>query len=236
MTLCIAHRGEPVGHRENTLASFAAAGAAGADMVELDCRLTRDGHVVVLHDPTLSRLWGRDERVTSLDLSEVSALGEGRQRIPTLAAAFEAVPLPVMVDVDDPDVMPATLRTVDQVGAFERSLFAGDLEGLRWLRRARPDARIALSWGRWEPPSTELLDELRPEFFNPRFDLLDDDAVKSMHGRGIGISVWTVDEERVMRELIGRGVDAIISNRIGSLVKLLSAGTPGGRGPRQGAE
>jgi glycerophosphoryl diester phosphodiesterase len=233
MTLAIAHRGEPVGHRENTLAAFAAAGAAGADMVELDCRLTRDGHVVVLHDPTLSRLWGKNERVTLLNLSEVTALGDGPERVPTLVAAFEAVPLPVMVDVDDPVVMPAALRTVDQVGALERSLFAGDIEGLRWLRRARPDARIALSWPRRGLPSTELLDELRPEFFNPRFDLLQDADVISMHGRGIGVSVWTVDDKEVMRELLGRGVDAIITNQIVSLVKLLGGG-PGDGGPRQG--
>lgn len=235
MTLCIAHRGEPVGHRENTLAGFAAACAAGADMVELDCRLTRDGHVVVLHDPTLSRLWGRDELTTSLDLSEVSALGQGDHRVPTLVSVFEAVPVPVMVDVDDPAVMPAALRTIDQLGALERSLFAGHLQGLRWLRQTRPDARIALSWDRREPPSSELLDELRPEFFNPRFDLLDKAALSSMHGRGIGVCVWTVDDEEKMRELIGLGADAIITNRAAVLVKLLNGGRRDGGLPKGGA-
>ena len=55
----IAHRGEPVGHRENTLPAFEAAVALGADMVEIDLRRTRDGAIVVLHDQTLERLWGR---------------------------------------------------------------------------------------------------------------------------------------------------------------------------------
>jgi glycerophosphoryl diester phosphodiesterase len=48
--VAIAHRGEPVGHRENTLPAFAAAVALGADMVEIDLRRTRDGAIVVLHD------------------------------------------------------------------------------------------------------------------------------------------------------------------------------------------
>jgi glycerophosphoryl diester phosphodiesterase len=225
VTLKIAHRGEPVGHRENTLAAFAAACAAGADMVELDCRLTRDGHVVVLHDPTLGRLWRMEAPVISLDLSQVSELGEGEDRIPALVTVLEAVPIPVMVDVDDPEVMPAALRTVKQAGAFDRSLFAGNVEGLRWLRRESSDARIALSWDRRDLPSAQLLGETRPEFFNPRFDLLDDAGVEAMHGQGIGVSVWTVDDEAVMRELLGRGVDAIITNQIVKLVKLSKAGT-----------
>ena len=41
MTIAVAHRGEPVDNRENTLPSFLAAVLQGADMVELDCRVTR---------------------------------------------------------------------------------------------------------------------------------------------------------------------------------------------------
>ena len=84
MTVAIAHRGDPVGHRENTLAAFASGVALGADMVELDLRRTRDGAIVVLHDQTLERLWGVEASVDDLDLAEVAALGEGALRIPTL--------------------------------------------------------------------------------------------------------------------------------------------------------
>jgi glycerophosphoryl diester phosphodiesterase len=51
--LAIAHRGDPIGHRENTLPAFAAAVAQGADMLELDLRRTRDGAIVVLHNQSL---------------------------------------------------------------------------------------------------------------------------------------------------------------------------------------
>jgi glycerophosphoryl diester phosphodiesterase len=69
--LAIAHRGDPLGHRENTLPAFAAAVAQGADMLELDLRRTRDGAIVVLHDQSLLRLWELDASVGDLDLSEV---------------------------------------------------------------------------------------------------------------------------------------------------------------------
>ena len=78
----IAHRGDPVGHRENTLPAFAAAVGLGADMVELDLRRTRDGNIVCLHDQTLERLWGLDAPVGDLNLSAVQALGDGAVRIP----------------------------------------------------------------------------------------------------------------------------------------------------------
>ena len=68
MTLAIAHRGDPVRHRENTLAAFRAAVEAGAGMVELDVRRTADGAAVVVHDPTLERLWGLRRRVADVTL------------------------------------------------------------------------------------------------------------------------------------------------------------------------
>ncbi len=86
----IAHRGDPVGHRENTLPAFAAAAALGADMLELDLRRTRDGSIVVLHDQSLLRLWERDASVGDLDLSEVQRLGEGDVRIPTWREVLDA--------------------------------------------------------------------------------------------------------------------------------------------------
>ncbi len=89
--VAIAHRGEPVGHRENTLPAFAAAAALGADMVEIDLRRTRDGAIVVLHDQTLERLWGLEASVGDVDLAEVLALGEGDVRIPTLTDVLAAV-------------------------------------------------------------------------------------------------------------------------------------------------
>lgn len=58
----VAHRGDPYVHRENTLPSVRSALHKGADVVEVDVRLTRDGVPVLLHDATLERLWGARRR------------------------------------------------------------------------------------------------------------------------------------------------------------------------------
>ena len=145
--VAIAHRGEPVGHRENTLPAFAAAVALGADMVEIDLRRTRDGEIVVLHDQTLERLWGVEASVGDLDLAEVAALGEGDVRIPTLSAVLDAVPLPLMVDFTRREVVPGGLEAVRAAGALDRSLFVtGNVEALRQLRALSAAARLGLTW------------------------------------------------------------------------------------------
>src|SRR5580704_4685594 len=117
--ITIAHRGEPVRHRENTLGSFAAALGLGADMVELDLRRTRDGEIVVLHDQSLQRLWGVDTSVGDLDLADVVVLGEADVRIPTFREVTETIPVPLMVDFTRREVVPGALEVVQATGALE---------------------------------------------------------------------------------------------------------------------
>jgi glycerophosphoryl diester phosphodiesterase len=227
MTIAVAHRGEPVDHKENTLPAFLAAVSEGADMVELDCRVTRDERVVVLHDPTLERLWHLNTAVSELTFEHVRGLDVDGYHVPGLGEVLNAVKVPVMVDMDDPTSVLDVLEEVVRAGALERCVFAGNLRGLEVLRKKNADARIALTWTDRRLPSEALLNELRPEFFNPRWDLLMPDAMAKMHTAGIGVSTWTVDDPATMASLVRMGADAIITNRIGLLVELL-------RGPGHG--
>lgn len=223
MTIAIAHRGDPVGERENTLAAVAAAVRQGADMVELDLRRTRDGEIVVLHDPTLLRLWGVDRAVADLDLSEVRQIGRDAERIPTFAELLAAFDIPLMVDFTGPEVVEGALAAVRQAGAVERSLFvSGHVGALRLLRGQAPEVRIGLTWVKPEPPGPELLDELGAELWNPMFRLVTPDAVATVHDLGRKVSCWTVDTHRHMARVAAAGVDAIVSNRIGDLRRFLS--------------
>lgn len=70
--LVVGHRGVPRLHQENTLAGFKRAVALGVPAIELDVRLTRDGHAVVFHDPDLHRMTGTPRAVSSLTWDELS--------------------------------------------------------------------------------------------------------------------------------------------------------------------
>ncbi|HLN17806.1 MAG TPA: glycerophosphodiester phosphodiesterase [Acidimicrobiales bacterium] len=227
MVTAIAHRGDPEGQRENTLAAFDAAVRQGADMVELDLRRTADGSIVVLHDETLERLWGVPARVDELTVTEVRAVTDGDDRIPTLAEALRHVELPVMVDFTGPEVVEGALLEVRQADAVERCLFVTDhVDALRQLRSAAPEVRIGLTWLGHQPPPPALTDELDASYWNPWFPLLDPASVDELHERGLAVSTWTVDEVADIEAVLALGVDAVVTNRIGRLRSMLDSTRP----------
>jgi len=93
----IAHRGGSALAAENTMAAFCASTEAGADMLELDVRLTADDHLVIYHDQELTRTAGIDRRVVDCSLRELRLLDVGSyfnddlasERIPTLPEVLD---------------------------------------------------------------------------------------------------------------------------------------------------
>jgi glycerophosphoryl diester phosphodiesterase len=217
--ITIAHRGEPVGHRENTLGAFAAAIGQGADWVEIDLRRTRDGQIVVLHDQTLERLWGVDSSVGDLDWAAVARVGHGDVRIPSFRQVLEAMPVPLMVDFTRREVVPGALDQVRDTDALDRSLFVtGNVPALRQLRSLSDEARIGLTWTDGVEPPLALLEELGAEYWNPWFGVLSEAGVAAVHEAGRLVSTWTVDERADMERVVAWGADAVVSNQVGALV------------------
>ncbi len=221
MTLTIAHRGDPVNHWGNTLPAFQSAAGLGADMVELDCRLTCDGQVVVVHDETLARPWGVHKPVAEMTWDEVSAVERRGYRIPRLAEALSAVALPLMVDVPSVRILEASILVVEAANALDRCVFAGHTGALVRLRQIAPSARIALSWEKYKLPRAELLASIKPEWFNPHWPLATARVVDHMHTAGFAVSVWTVDRKWQMRRVLRAGVDAVITNQTARFVSLM---------------
>lgn len=96
----VAHRGASHDAPENTIAAFRRAWDQGVEGIELDVHVSRDGHVVVIHDPSTARVAGVDRPIAQQTLAELQALDVGswksnafaNERIPTLAEVFETVP------------------------------------------------------------------------------------------------------------------------------------------------
>jgi glycerophosphoryl diester phosphodiesterase len=220
--IAIAHRGDPVTERENTLPAFTSAVREGADMVELDLRRTRDGEIVVLHDATLSRLWGDERNVADVDLASLREMGSAQMRIPTFRELLHHIDVPMMVDLNA-ETVEGALGEVRQADAMARALFVtGNVAALRHLRRLAPDARIGLTWVEQEPPPLDLLQELGAEYWNPMFRLVTPARVAEVHRIGLKVSTWTVDKPRHMARVVAAGVDAIVSNQIRQLRRHLS--------------
>lgn len=228
--LAVAHRGDPYRYRENTLASVESALAAGADAVEVDVQLTRDGVPVLLHDLTLNRLWRDPRPVGALTVEQLSAVGSPGVRVPTLAEALKAVAeRPVgpaarlLIDLDTPGPAAATWQAVTGLGAEHLVAFCGPVGAMLAVRALAPEAELSLTWKLPQLPGRALLDDLRPRFVNPPFGLVDAAYTAAAHESGLAVSTWTVDRRRTMARMLAAGVDSLTSNRISLLRKTVDA-------------
>ena len=218
----VAHRGAPYRVRENTIDSLRTALDLGADAVEVDVRLTRDGVPVLLHDHTLKRLWAYDRPLLSLSADEVRGLTDGR--VPTLAEALRATEgARLMLDLPGTREVGVARRIVDVVreqGAQDRVYYCADATAMLAVREADPSAEIALTWTSLAPPRPVLLNAVKPRWLNYRFALMDRALAERVHTDGYLVSVWTPDTRRSMRRLAEMGVDSITTNRVDLLCAL----------------
>lgn len=225
----VAHRGASSGHPENTLEAFEAAVAAGADVVELDARLSRDGHLVVMHDADLARSTGGSGFVQDLTLGEIKRRSGGR--VPALAEALELLSGRVTVDVEiknipgEPDFDSPRERVAEAlVRLLDRSSFSGTIlaSSFNWLsiervRRFAPgvptgfltvpavDAGAALAYASVAGhalilPQVRALLRAGPSL------------VERAHALGVRVGTWTVEDLDEMRRLFSWGVDAVATD------------------------
>ncbi|MFI7412325.1 glycerophosphodiester phosphodiesterase [Streptomyces sp. NPDC049627] len=218
----VAHRGDPYRVRENTLDSLRSALELGADAVEVDVRLTKDGVPVLLHDDTLKRLWEQDRPLLGLSAAEVRGLTAGG--VPTLQEALAACDgSRMMLDLPGTPDVRAARRVVDVVrdcGAQDRVYYCAGPAAMLAVRAADPAAEIALTWTTLAPPRPALLDAVRPRWLNYRFGLVGRALTERVHRDGYLLSVWTPDTRRSMRRLLDLGVDSITTNRVHVLLGL----------------
>lgn len=231
MTLACAHRGDSSLRRENTLVAIKSAIAAGADIIEVDVRITKDKKVVVIHDSTLERLWGISAPVDQRDWTFISQLGEGDDRIPLLSDVlplFIGTKSILMIDMEEAD--PAQLAyevTADSELDSNQIFWCGNLIGMQQIRSLSKKAIIWLPWDQLALPTQELVTEVAPEFINLHYSFVNRKRVEEFHNMGLKVAVWTVDDEATMRWAHAIGVDSITTNQLALLQSILSQPTNG---------
>jgi glycerophosphoryl diester phosphodiesterase len=236
-----AHRGGAGLAPENTLVACDAALRLGADGLEVDVHLSRDGVVVVHHDRTVDRttnLRGEVNRFTADELARADAGysfrrdGEWPFRgqeigIPTLAsvlARYRDTRIVVEMKVNQAEMARATVEAVRAADAVDRVCLGSF--GWRVLREtramapaiatsaAREEVRWALyrSWCRW-PIRGARYDALQVPETSRRRRVVSPRFVECAHRGGLPVHVWTVDGERDAERLLQWGVDALITDR-----------------------
>jgi glycerophosphoryl diester phosphodiesterase len=218
-----AHRGDSAHEVENTMAAFEAARRAGADGVELDVRLDRDGTVVVFHDHDMQRLTGRPGRIEDLSRAEREAVRVGGHRIPTLAEVLDWLG-DMEIDVEIKAIKPArmnalataTARVVRESGRADQVLVSSfDPISLVQFHRHLPEVALAYLFHDEQPLPLRkgwVGTWFGASIFHPQNTLCTEKTVRAWHAMGLPLNVWTVDDAPELKRLGMLGVDGVFCN------------------------
>jgi glycerophosphoryl diester phosphodiesterase len=229
----LAHRGLALTAPENSMPAFEAAVRAGVTHLETDVRPTADGVLVVFHDDRLDRLTELTGPVAGVRWLELRDAGLRGAPVPLLADVLAAWPgLRVNVDLKADGAVEPFVDLVRSTGAADRVCTASFSERRRRaaVRRLAGCGPLAHSLGFWASARFVALAAagtpvpvLRRALGGALALQLPDRApgmpvvtrclVRAVHAAGAQLHVWTVDEPARMRELIGMGVDALVTNR-----------------------
>jgi len=243
----VAHRGGAALAPENTLGAFENALKIGVDMVECDVHLSKDGEVVVMHDPDISRTTNGTGQIGALTLAELKQLNAAAkfadpkwspQAVPTLAQVLDLVKgkagiqIEIKLAAGNKRYDGIEKKVIDLVNARGMTndviIISFDFPTIQDVKKI--DSRIktgALSRGDWvmamspEQIAVEIMTTTGADYFMPTAGVLNETMVRAIHGRGAKIGVWTVNAASDMQRLAGWGVDAITSDRPDELKRAL---------------
>ena len=207
---------------ENTLLSFERAADLGADWVELDVHLSKDGALVVIHDETLERTTNGTGRVADQTLQELKCLDAGQgQQIPTLDEVLEwAAPRGIGVDVEVKQA-PA-LAVAEAVRHFDQVLISSfDHPLVREIKALDPRLSVGLLYAYRAIDPVRLAREADASVLLPQCSYVVGEDVAAIHAAGLRVWTWATSDPTVLRRLIEAGVDAIATNHPDVLHKML---------------
>lgn len=227
--LNVAHRGASALAPENTMAAFERGFELGADALELDLHVTRDGELVVIHDDTLDRTTDGHGPVHEKTLVELKRLDAGRwfgegfagEAIPTLTEVLRCfagrIPLALEVKAGSaffPGIEERVITALRQHSAIEHAAIASfDHYALRRLKEIEPALRTAaLLVGR--PVSVSAVaGSCKADALALESSLITTTEVEACRAAGLQLVVWVVNDPKRMVHFIDLGVDGIITDR-----------------------
>lgn len=198
----IGHRGVAGSEPENTLRSFVRAEEVGADEIELDIRVSADGHLVVVHDATVDRTTSGTGAVADLPLSELQALDAGLgERIPTYEEVLAAVALPIQTEIKVLSAVRPFAELVRRTGVADRlTATSHDAEIVAAVREALPEVPRALILPKSPADAVDQARAVDAEWLALGIADLTESLVAKVHDAGIRIDAWPVgDPERLAR-------------------------------------
>ncbi|QZA33482.1 glycerophosphodiester phosphodiesterase family protein [Hydrogenibacillus sp. N12] len=225
-----AHRGASAVAPENTLAAFQAALLAGADGIELDVQLTRDGVVVVIHDETLERTTDGSGFVHEKTWAELARLDAGRwfhpdfrgERVPRLEDVLvwaRGTNLRLNIELKNalfpmPGLEETVVALLHRHDLVERTVLSSfNHESVRRLRHEHPEVRAAILYVARLFDPCRYLAAIGGADLHPYYLTVSPELAAHAAACGARVRAFTVDRPEDIRLLQAYGVHGVITNR-----------------------
>jgi glycerophosphoryl diester phosphodiesterase len=225
----VAHRGASGNFPENTRLAFEKAIEVGADMIEMDCQLTRDGHIVVFHDERLKRTAGVSGTVRSKSLEQLKQLDVGQwkkksfrgERVLTLEEVLAIIAGKVDLCLDikqfndsQPGIEIKILFTLSHYDYLDQTIFSSfNYHCLDRVREFAPEARIGViySKGIKEDPF-RVAERVGASSIHVQKEVVTRQFLDKAWESGLNIHVWTINNIPEMGKFAALGVQGIVSD------------------------
>lgn len=240
----IAHRGSNTVAPQNTLPAFEQAIREGTDGFETDVHVTRDGKLVICHNYTIDATSDGSGNITSYTLGELKKFDFGAYFSPD----FKGTPLPTVdefldlvgqtdselinIELKSPlesesGIEEKTLDAIKKHGLLDRCLISSfDARILRKIKALDPRMRTGFLYPTLQHTASRFVINpflvarpIKADYIHPMHPVVNKALVKIAHSLGMGVNVWTVDDEKTVRRLIDCGVDGIITDVPGKVRK-----------------
>ncbi|MEJ2247804.1 MAG: glycerophosphodiester phosphodiesterase family protein [Acidobacteriota bacterium] len=217
----VGHRGAAGYAPENTLLSFQAAMDAGCDKVEMDVRVTKDGHAVVIHDATLNRTTNGKGPVLKKTLEELRKLECGRgQKIPAFREVVDLCKnrIRLIVELKEFGASKAVSEILEEKESTSSSLVISfDAGMVREMKETNPKIKLGLLFKKplfkdklehiWK-----VVEEVPLDYICARSDSLNRKMVSEAHAKGLKVFAYNVNSKDIFRKMAECGVDEICTD------------------------
>ena len=232
--LIVAHRGASYEAPENTLPAFELAWKRGADAVEGDFLLTGDGKIVCFHDKDTKRLTGKKMEVAKTSFADLQKPDVGKwknekflgTRMPLIRDVFATIPKGKKIFVEvkcGPEIVEPLIKEIEKSGLKDDQLvlICFNQDVIKKFKKSRPQYKaywlcyVKKKKGKWTPSLASVLSTLK----NCQADGLDsyfatpEEYTQAVMDAGYEWHAWTVNDPHVAKELVGRSISSITTDR-----------------------
>lgn len=212
----VGHRGAAGLEPENTLRSVQRAIDIGVDAVEVDVRRSRDGELVIMHDPSVDRTTNGKGRVSALTVRELKGLDAGRgERIPTFGELVAAVKgrVRLFVEIKEPETVSDIVAQLKSAGVAQETTFVSFFHpSLLDAKRLSPSSRCGAIFSCDPADPARLALDVEADLILPNHLYTSERTVKEAHGRSLLVQTWTVNSKEDLGRVVRMGVDGVASD------------------------